>query len=87
MTVAELIAALGEMPPDLRVCVRGYEDGIDDVSAVVIARAALNVNSEWYYGSHEAIDGEYAERKHADSEVADVVFLGASAEWVARDDD
>ena len=56
MTVSELIEALKQFPGDQRVVVRGYEDGVDDVTRVLLVRVSLNANSEWYYGKHAYTD-------------------------------
>lgn len=56
MTVAELIEKLQALPPDLRVLVRGYEGGVDDLTHLQTTSVKLNVNPEHYYGAHEAFD-------------------------------
>jgi len=53
MTVAELIEKLKEYPQDLRVVVRGYEGGINDVSHFKELEILLDYNDAWYYGKHE----------------------------------
>jgi hypothetical protein len=53
MTVAELINALQEFDPKLRVIVRGYEGGYDDVDTPNPLEIALEVHDAWYYGKHE----------------------------------
>lgn len=53
MTVQELINALSALPPDHRVVVNGYEGGVNDVSDATECMIELNVNTAWYYGSHE----------------------------------
>jgi len=56
MTIAELIEKLKEYPQDLRVVVRGYEGGVDDVSCFEEMEIYLNYNSSWWYGKHEEVD-------------------------------
>lgn len=80
MTVNELIELLNELPQHLTVCVRGYEDGIDDVGAASVVRAALNVNTAWYYGDHEVIRHDADETRHASAEIVDVVLLHVAEE-------
>lgn len=59
MTVAELINLLEGFPPDHRVVIRGYEDGVDDVGAARLVLLKLNVFDDWYYGDHdERPDGD-----------------------------
>ena len=54
MNTKELIELLSTLPPDMRVVVRGYEDGVDDVQGFRHTRLILNKNKgTWYYGAHE----------------------------------
>jgi|TARA_Y100000296_G_scaffold79250_1_gene102934 hypothetical protein len=52
MTVQELIDELQNYPKDMMVVVSGYEGGCNDMSKLETIRLDLNVNTEWYYGSH-----------------------------------
>lgn len=68
MTVKELIESLSKIEDqDIRVMVKGYEGGVDDIligngidnNTIVIPaiiHVALDVNKEWYYGRHEKVD-------------------------------
>ena len=57
MKVSELIEALSEVDPDLPVYVRGYEDGVDDVTAVQPVTVVRDVWPDtWYYGDHSTDD-------------------------------
>ena len=65
MTVEELIKALSQIKDqEVRVMVRGYEGGVDDIvigndidnNTPAIQYVALDVNKEWYYGKHERVD-------------------------------
>ena len=79
MTVRELIESLSKVEDqDLRVMVRGYEGGVDDIVignsidnniTPAIIHVALDVNTEWYYGAHERINDVY----HEDREKYQVV--------------
>ncbi len=59
MTVQELRDALAAQPDDLRVMVRGYEGGLEDLTAdqVKTITAHLDVHSEdsTVYGQHERV--------------------------------
>ena len=56
MTVNELITKLQELPNgNLRVVIRGYEAGVDDVKEIETVYLKLNANEEWYYGVHEDV--------------------------------
>ena len=57
MLVKELIEALEKEDPEMLVCVDGYEGGYDNAKGPSIIKVDLNVNEEWYYGSHDE-DGE-----------------------------
>lgn len=53
MNVKELIKELKKLPQDLMVVINGYEGGVDEFGTIKKIRIDLNVNDEWYYGSHE----------------------------------
>ena len=53
MTAKELIKHLQTLSPDTRICVKGYEGGLDYVSLIRESKILTNKNSEWYYGNHE----------------------------------
>ena len=68
MTVRELIESLSRIEDqDIRVMVSGYEGGVDDMvigngiedNTPAIQYVALDVNTEWYYGTHERVDDMY----------------------------
>lgn len=56
MTVAELIAELGKLPPELPVYVEGYEWGLEDMDWVRVVDVARNVLGAAYGGSHAGPD-------------------------------
>ncbi len=56
MTAHELARRLLAMP-DLMVTVRGYEDGVDEVTVIgPPAPLRLKAYSQWYYGEHEYVN-------------------------------
>lgn len=55
MTAKELIEHLQTLSPDTRICVKGYEDGVDYVSLIRKAKILKDKNSEWYYGNHQEV--------------------------------
>ena len=55
MTAKELIEHLQTLSPDTRICIKGYEDGVDYVSLLRKAKILKDRNSEWYYGSHQEV--------------------------------
>jgi hypothetical protein len=56
MTVLELIEELQKHSGDMRVVVRGYEDGVDDIKKIKAVKLKLGNNKEWYYGEHSIIE-------------------------------
>lgn len=58
MKVKDLIAVLQAYDPDLMVVRSGYEGGLEEISHHSEETIALNVNAEWYYGTHELVDEE-----------------------------
>lgn len=56
MTAKELIEHLRHLPPETKICVRGYEGGLDYACKFRQAKIINNVNKEWYYGQHEEVD-------------------------------
>ena len=60
ITVGELIERLKEHDPKLRVMMPGYEGGVrDGPNEFQVRVVALDVNEEWYYGSHEIVHIQY----------------------------
>ena len=55
MTVKELIEKLKSLDQELPVFINGYEGGCNDLSDVEDIEVVRDVNTEWYYGSHEKI--------------------------------
>jgi hypothetical protein len=55
MTVKELIEYLQTIDPELKVFVKGYEAGYDDVNTIGHEEMVLNMNSVWYYGKHDLL--------------------------------
>lgn len=59
MIIKELIEELKKYPSDMRVVIRGYEDGYNDIQDFKELLAAIDVNKKDYYGAHESIlEGE-----------------------------
>jgi hypothetical protein len=56
MTVGELMEHLKKLDKNLIICKNGYEGGYTEQTLEIpyIADLYLNVNTEWYYGEHEA---------------------------------
>ena len=74
MNVDQLIKRLQMYPPDLRVVVRGYEGGYNDVDTFENIKIVLDYHSEWYYGKHEDASNIYNEEVKAN--VVDALQIG-----------
>ena len=61
MTVKELIEKLQSLDQELPVFINGYEGGCNDLSDVEDIEVVRDVNTEWYYGSHEKIKDLHAD--------------------------
>jgi hypothetical protein len=84
MTIRELIESLSKIEDqDIRVMVRGYEGGVDDIvigngidnNTIVIPAiqyVALNVNEKWYYGRHEVVSEDHT---YTDKQIVKAIVL------------
>jgi len=59
MTAKQLIEKLQQIDPEMRIFVDGYEGGYNDATVSEIRDIALDVHSDWYYGTHEDADHSY----------------------------
>jgi hypothetical protein len=55
MTAKELINHLKDLPTETKICVKGYEDGLDYISLLRKAKIIKSANAEWYYGEHQEV--------------------------------
>lgn len=53
MTVKELIETLKNLPLELKVVVRGYENGFNDAVSVKMRNIAENTRAEWWDGRYQ----------------------------------
>ena len=53
MTAKELIQHLQTLPPDIKIVVRGYEDGYNDILKLKPIKIKPNENAYWYEGEYE----------------------------------
>jgi len=61
MTVKELIEKLQTLDQEMPVFINGYEGGYDDLTDLTNIEVVKDVNTQWYYGSHEKIDDLHEE--------------------------
>jgi hypothetical protein len=52
MTAIELINLLQEQPPEIKVVIRGYEDGYNDIRQLKPLKLRHDINAKWYYGEY-----------------------------------
>ena len=55
MTAKQLIDNLKDLPPETRICVKGYEGGINYAEILREAKILRDTNKKWYYGRHEEL--------------------------------
>jgi hypothetical protein len=55
MTAKQLIDNLKDLPPETRICVKGYEGGINYAEILREAKILRDTNKKWYYGRHEEV--------------------------------
>ena len=75
MTIKELISILSQIEDqEVRVMVKGYEQGIDDIEDIIpaIVNVALNVNTEWWNGTHEVVSEDHT---YTDKEIVKAIIL------------
>jgi len=63
MTAKQLIEKLQQIDPEMRIFVDGYEGGYNDANVSEIKDIALDVHTDWYYGTHEDAASDLAEGK------------------------
>jgi hypothetical protein len=61
MTVKELIEKLQSLDQELPVFIDGYEGGCNDLTDLENIEVVKDVNTAWYYGSHEKINDLHEE--------------------------
>ena len=77
MNVDQLIKRLQMYPPDLRVVVRGYDGGYNDVDTFEKLKIVIDYHSVWYYGKHEDVECLYGKNyKQLKSTAVDALQIG-----------
>jgi len=74
MKVGQLIEQLKNYPQDLRVVVRGYEGGYNDVDTFENLKIVLDYHSAWYYGKHE--DASTIHNEEVKANAVDALQIG-----------
>ena len=72
MKVKELIEKLQALDPEMETMRHGYEGGVENIKSVEVEPVALNVNGEWYYGSHEVV---YKDDKYPGREIINAAIV------------
>jgi hypothetical protein len=52
MKAKELIRLLEKLPPDMKIVVRGYEEGYNDIIELKPLQLKHKQDAEWYYGEY-----------------------------------
>ena len=60
MTASELIRKLNDLPPEIKIVVRGYENGYNDIIMLNNRKIVINKELNWW-------DGEYIESIETDA--------------------
>lgn len=75
MTVKQLIQILSQIQDqEIKVMVRGYERGVEDIEDTIpqIVNVALNVNTQWWNGSHEVVSNDHT---YTDKQIVKAIVL------------
>jgi len=60
MTASELISKLNDLSPDIKIVIRGYENGYNDIISIKTRKIAINKESAWW-------DGQYIDSNETDA--------------------
>ncbi len=60
MTAKELIILLQELPPEIKVVIRGYEEGYNDIQQLKPLKLRKMIDAKWYYGEYTKTDTAYS---------------------------
>lgn len=60
MTAAELIEELKSIQPDMKIVIRGYEDGYNDILELKTVKIKHVTDSHWYDGEYDDSTDENA---------------------------
>lgn len=52
MTASELIRKLNDLPPEIKIVVRGYENGYNDIIRLKNRKITINKESNWWEGEY-----------------------------------
>ena len=63
MTASELIRKLNDLPPEIKIVVRGYENGYNDIIMLKNRKITINKERNWWNG--EYIDSKETSAIHA----------------------
>lgn len=56
MTAKELITQLQKLSPEIKIVVRGYEEGYNDIQQLKPVKLKQEPNAKWYYGKYTKDD-------------------------------
>ena len=60
MTAKELIIQLQKLSPEIKIVVRGYEEGYNDIQQLKPVKLKEELNAKWYYGEYSKDDSPHS---------------------------
>lgn len=60
MTAKEFINLLHELPHQIKIGVRGYEEGYNDIQQLKPVKLRHDMNAKWYYGEYFEDNSEHS---------------------------
>ena len=60
MTAKELVTLLQAQPPEIKVVIRGYEDGYNDIQQLKPVKLRQDINAKWYYVEYSKDDSAHS---------------------------
>ena len=75
MKIKDLISELQKHDPEMQVVRSGYEGGVEFVSRVLCYEVALDVNEEWWYGTHELVIHDLQKEELKDYTKTQAVYI------------
>jgi hypothetical protein len=75
MKIKDLIKELQKHDPEMQVVRSGYEGGVEFVSRVLSYEVALDVNTDWWYGTHELVIHDLQREELKDYQKTQAVYI------------
>jgi hypothetical protein len=75
MKIKDLIKELQKHDPEMQVVRSGYEGGVEFVSSIRCCEVALDVNTDWWYGTHELVIHDLQKEELKDYTKTQAVYI------------